>query len=85
MAKFKSVYPSLGFYVDEQLHTFTEGRYETDEPATIAVLSKLSDVTREDVENEVSEVQAPPAPKAKPPVKPKAPPKAKATEAKAAE
>lgn len=79
MAKFKSVYPSLGFYVDEQLHNFTEGRYETDEPAIIAVLSKLSDVTREDVANE------PPAPKAKPPVKPKAPPKAKATEAKAAE
>lgn len=79
MAKFKSVYPSLGFYVDEQLHNFTEGRYETDEPAIIAVLSKLSDVTREDVAPE------PPAPKAKPPVKPKAPPKAKATEAKAAE
>lgn len=74
MAKFKSDYPSLGFYVDEQLHNFTEGRYETDEPAIIAVLSKLSDVTREDVANE------PPAPKAKPPAKPKAPPKAKATE-----
>lgn len=74
MAKFNSVYPSLGFYVDKQLHNFTEGRYETDEPATIAVLSKLSDVTREDVANE------PPAPKAKAPAKPKAPPKAKAAD-----
>lgn len=71
MAKFNSVYPSLGFYVDEQLHNFTEGRYETDEPAFIDVLSKLSDVSREDVAME------PPAPKAKPPAKQKAPPKAK--------
>lgn len=77
MAKFKSVYPSLGFYVDEQLHNFTEGRYETDEPAIIAVLSKLSDVTREEVANEVPEAHAP---KAKAHAKPKAPPKAKATE-----
>lgn len=83
MAKFKSVYPSLGFYVDEQLHNFTEGHYETDEPAFIDVLSKLSDVTREDVANEVS--NEPPAPKAKPTVKPKAPPKAKAAEAKTTE
>lgn len=82
MAKFKSVYPSLGFYVDEQLHNFTEGRYETDEPAFIDILSKLSDVSREDVADEVPDA---PAPKAKPPVKPKAPPKAKATEAKATE
>ena len=80
MAKFKSVYPSLGFYVDEQLHNFTEGRYETDEPAFIAVLSELSDVTREEVANEVPEAQAPPAPKAKAPAKPKAPPKAKAAD-----
>jgi hypothetical protein len=71
MAKFKSVYPSLGFYVNDQLHNFTEGRYETDEPAFIDVLSKLSDVSREEVA---------PAPKAKAPAKPKAPPKAKAGE-----
>ncbi len=77
MAKFKSVYPSLGFYVNDQLHNFTEGRYETDEPAFIAVLSKLSDVTREEVANEVPEA---PAPKAKAPAKPKATPKAKAGE-----
>lgn len=77
MAKFKSVYPSLGFYVNDQLHNFTEGRYETDEPAFIDVLSKLSDVTREEVANEVPE---PPAPKAKATAKPKAPPKAKAGE-----
>lgn len=74
MAKFKSVYPSLGFYVDGQLHNFTEGRYETDEPAFIDVLSKLSDVTREEVVDET------PAPKAKAPAKPKATPKAKAGE-----
>lgn len=74
MAKFKSVYPSLGFYVNDQLHNFTEGRYETDEPDFIDVLSKLSDVTREEVANEA------PAPKAKAPAKPKAPPKAKAGE-----
>lgn len=74
MANFKSVYPSLGFYVDGQLHNFTEGRYETDEPAFIDVLSKLSDVTREEVANEA------PAPKAKAPTKPKATPKAKAGE-----
>lgn len=74
MAKFKSVYPSLGFYVNGHLHNFTEGRYETDEPAFIDVLSKLGDVTREEVADEVS------APKAKAPAKPKAPPKAKAGE-----
>lgn len=74
MAKFKSVYPSLGFYVNDQLHNFTEGRYETDEPAFIDVLSKLSDVTREEVSNEA------PTPKAKAPAKPKATPKAKAGE-----
>lgn len=70
MAKFRSVYPSLGFYVNDQLHNFTEGRYETDEPAFIDVLSKLGDVTCEEVA----------APKAKAHAKPKATPKAKAGE-----
>lgn len=72
MANYESPrYPALGFYVDGVYRRFSGGQYSTDEPAEIAVLDVLVDVTRND--KEPQEIEAKPEVKATPaPRKPSA-------------
>lgn len=46
MAKYKSKYPALGFYVDGELRKFSGGEYNTTDKADIAVLDELIDVVK---------------------------------------
>lgn len=69
MAEFTSQYKELGFYVDGEFKKFNDGRYATEDEATIEVLSNISDAQR------VDEPKAEETPK---PVKPVAKPKAPA-------
>ena len=67
MAKFKSKYPKLGFYVGESLKHFSGGIYETDDKDEIEVLDALIDANRVDepkVETKQTEAVEKPAPKA---------------------
>lgn len=41
--EYKSRYPELGFYVNGEVRYFRDGRYVTEDPATIAVLDSISD------------------------------------------
>lgn len=68
MAKFKTSFSELGFYVNGSLCRFKGGIYVTDDKAEIAVLEKLADVQR------VDEAK----PKAAEPKETKAPTKGKA-------
>jgi hypothetical protein len=61
MAKYKSQYPELGFYVKGELKNFNGGNYATEDKSEIEVLDKLSDAIK------IEE----PAPEAKPAVKTK--------------
>jgi hypothetical protein len=60
MAKYKSQYPELGFYVKGERKQFSGGKYATEDKSEIEVLDNLSDAVK------VEE-----APEAKPAVKPK--------------
>lgn len=57
MAKYKSQYLELGFYVDGERKQFSGGKYATEDKSEIEVLDKLSDAV------EVEEEK--PAPKTK--------------------
>jgi len=48
MAKYESKYPTLGFYVYDELKRFNGGVYETDDKDEIAVLDALIDTNRID-------------------------------------
>lgn len=48
MAKYESKYPTLGFYVNDELKRFSGGAYETDDKDEIAVLDALIDAKRVD-------------------------------------
>ncbi len=61
MAKYKSKYPKLGFYVGESLKYFSGGVYETDDKDEIAVLDGIVDAVK--VEQPTTEAK-PVAPKA---------------------
>jgi hypothetical protein len=61
MAKYKSQYLELGFYVNGERKQFSGGNYATEDKSEIEVLDKLSDAVK------IEEV----APEAKPAVKPK--------------
>lgn len=67
MAKYKSRYPELTFYVGSEAKRFTNGIYETDDKATQDVLNSLSDVAREaeTVSKPKASEPKPKAPKAK--------------------
>ncbi|CAM3640336.1 hypothetical protein [Mesobacillus zeae] len=69
MAEFKSQYKELGFYVDGEFKKFNDGRYATEDEATIEVLSNISDAQR------VAEAKAEPKAEETPKPKPKAPAK----------
>ena len=61
MAKFKTRFSELGFYVNGSLCRFKGGIYVTDNKDEIAVLEKLADVQRIDEE---TKPKAEPKPKA---------------------
>lgn len=66
MAKYKSEYPELGFYVYGERKKFNHGVYETDDKDTIRVLDSLKNVERVDepkVEKKVEEKPAEEKPK----------------------
>jgi hypothetical protein len=48
MAKFKSIYSELTFYVEGKRHSFYHGEYSTDDPKVIDVLEKIPYVRRVD-------------------------------------
>lgn len=48
MAKFKSKYRELSFYIGDKLLSFSGGSFSTDDKEVIAVLDKLKDVKRVD-------------------------------------
>ncbi|SET69097.1 hypothetical protein SAMN05216389_1215 [Oceanobacillus limi] len=60
MAKYKSKYPELGFYVKDERKQFMNGNYTTEKKAEIDVLDNLTDVEK------VEEEKAEPKPKAQP-------------------
>lgn len=64
MAKYKSKYPKLGFYVGESLKHFSGGIYETDDKDEIAVLDTIIDANRIDEQQTETKSEAKPAPKA---------------------
>lgn len=48
MAKYKSQYNSLGFYVNGELRRFSNGEYVTTDKDAIAVLDGLKDAVRDE-------------------------------------
>ena len=64
MAKYKSKYLALSFYVSEERKQFSAGVYETDDAATIAVLDGISDAQRVNEPKETKSTEAKPATKA---------------------
>jgi hypothetical protein len=48
MAKFKSHYLELGFYVNGEYKQFNDGHFVTEDKETIELLENLADVVRED-------------------------------------
>jgi hypothetical protein len=44
MAKYKSKYAELTFYVEGEAHSFKDGNLHTEDKEVIAVLDKLEDV-----------------------------------------
>jgi hypothetical protein len=46
MAKYKSQYPELGFYVKGELKNFNGGKYATEDMSEIEVLDNLSDAIK---------------------------------------
>lgn len=58
MAKYKSQYLELGFYVNGERKQFSGGNYVTEDKSEIEVLDNLSDAVRVE--------EAKPAPKPKP-------------------
>lgn len=69
MAEFKSQYAGMGFYVNGEFKKFTDGRFVTEDEATIEALSNISDAQR------VDEPKAEETPKPTKVAKPKAPAK----------
>ncbi|MGN7387729.1 hypothetical protein [Sporosarcina sp. SAFN-015] len=74
MAKFKTRYSELGFYVDGSLCRFKGGIYVTEDKAEITVLETLADVERVDVPVKTepktqAKAEAKPSTKAKAPAK----------------
>lgn len=69
MAEFKSQYAGMGFYVNGEFNKFTDGRFVTEDEATIEALSNISDAQR------VDEPKAEETPKPTKVAKPKAPAK----------
>jgi hypothetical protein len=61
MAKYKSQYPELGFYVAGERKQFSGGNYATEDKSEIELLDKLSDAVKVE--------EAKPAPKPKPATK----------------
>ena len=67
MAKYTSQYPSLGFYVNDELKRFSNGEYNTDDKDEIAVLDALLDAKRvvePKAQTKQTEAVEKPAPKA---------------------
>ena len=65
MAKYESKYPTLGFYVNDELKRFSGGAYETDDKDEIAVLDALIDAKRVDEPKvQAKQTEAKPATKA---------------------
>jgi hypothetical protein len=62
MAKYKSQYLELGFYVKGERKQFSGGKYATEDKSEIEVLDNLSDA----VKVEETQPEAKPAPKPKP-------------------
>jgi hypothetical protein len=62
MAKYKSQYLELGFYVNGERKQFCGGKYATDDKSEVEVLDKLADAVK--VDEAVPEAK--PAPKPKP-------------------
>lgn len=48
MAKYKSRFAALGFYVNGRLKRFSDGVYATEDADEIAVLDRLADAVRVD-------------------------------------
>jgi len=67
MAEYKSQYPELGFYANDEFKQFSGGKYVTEDKGEIEVLDKLLDATRVD------------EPKPEPKTEPKATPRKTAT------
>lgn len=59
MAKFKSMYPELGFYCCGELHKFYNGEFSTGKDCEIAALNKLADAERVDAPAEAPKPKAP--------------------------
>ena len=59
MAEFTSQYKELGFYVDGEFKKFNDGRYATEDEATIEVLSNISDAQRVEAEETPKPKKAP--------------------------
>jgi hypothetical protein len=64
MAKYKSQYLELGFYVNGERKQFSGGKYATEDKSEIEVLDKLSDAVK--VEEVVPEAKPAPKPKSVP-------------------
>ncbi len=64
MAKYKSKYLALSFYVNEDRKQFSAGTFETDDSDTIAVLDGISDAQRVDEPKATKPTEAKPASKA---------------------
>lgn len=64
MAKYKSQYPELGFYVKGERKQFSGGNYVTEDESEIKVLDKLMDAVK--VEEAVPEAKPAPKPKSVP-------------------
>lgn len=63
MAVFESKYKELGFYCCDNLRTFKNGRYVTNDEKEIAVLEKMTDVTRIDEPKQAPKAEETPEPK----------------------
>jgi hypothetical protein len=61
MAKYKSQYLELGFYVKGERKQFSGGKYATEDKSEIEVLDKLSDAIK--IEEVKPAVKQKPAPK----------------------
>lgn len=61
MAKFKSIFHNLGFYVKDKLHRFVNGEFETKSKEVIKVLESIPGVERVDQPEEKPAQEAPKA------------------------
>lgn len=70
MVEFQSHYKQLGFYVNGEHHKFNDGRFVTEDEATIEVLTNIPDAVRvAEAKAEPKKAEEKPAAKAKAPAK----------------